>query len=121
VAEVIYHANRLDWQRGVNEWVEKFKEALEQSRYEQCRSLLEVRNELIIQSDFKLGRVSRAEGDYFVTLSLYQEAEQEYLEAIAAYDLQLRLTPDHIYTHNNKGIALRNLVDILPALKGLGF
>jgi hypothetical protein len=39
-----------------------FEQALQRSRYEQCRSLLEVRNELSIQSDFQLGRVSRAEG-----------------------------------------------------------
>ncbi|BAY47776.1 TPR repeat protein [Scytonema sp. HK-05] len=116
VAEAIYHANRLDWQRGVDEWVEKFEEALEQSRYEQCRSLLEVRNELIIQSNFQVGRVSGAEGDYFVTLSLYQEAEQEYLEAIAAYDLQLRLTPDDTVTHNNKGNALQSLASLQSSL-----
>ncbi|MBW4502371.1 MAG: tetratricopeptide repeat protein [Scytonema hyalinum WJT4-NPBG1] len=116
VPEAIYHANRLDWQRGVNKWVEKFEEALKQSRYEQCRSLLEVRNELIIQSNLQLGRVSRAEGDYFVTLSQYQEAEQEYLEAIAAYELQLRLTPDDTVTHLNKGNALQSLASLQSRL-----
>ena len=116
VAEAIYHANRLDWQRGVDEWVEKFEEALKQSRYEQCRSLLEVRNELIIQSNFQVGDVSCAEGDYFVTLSQYEQAEQEYLEAIAAYDLQLRLTPDDTVTHNNKGTALGRLADLQSSL-----
>ena len=28
VAEAIYHANRLDWERGVKEWVEVFDEVL---------------------------------------------------------------------------------------------
>lgn len=47
VAEAIYHANRLDWKRGVDEWVKEFDAALKKSRYEQCRALLEIRSELI--------------------------------------------------------------------------
>jgi hypothetical protein len=31
IPEAIYHANRLDWRRGVDEWVETFDRALERS------------------------------------------------------------------------------------------
>ncbi|MUH00095.1 hypothetical protein F7734_50610, partial [Scytonema sp. UIC 10036] len=116
VAEAIYHANRLDWQRGVDEWVKTFNEALEQSHYEQCRSLLEVRNELIVQSNFQLGRVSCAEGDYFAILSQHEQAEQEYLEAIFAYEQQLHISPDDTDTYNNKGNALQSLADLQSSL-----
>ncbi|MGB7893260.1 MAG: hypothetical protein WCF82_15330, partial [Microcoleus sp.] len=61
VAEAIYHANRLDWQRGVKEWVEVFEKALRLSRYGECESLLAVRSELWIKSDFELGRISQWE------------------------------------------------------------
>lgn len=112
VAEAIYHANRLDWLRGVNEWVEVFDEALRKSRYEQCRSLLEIRNELVIENNFQLGTVSQQEGDYFAILSRYEEAQQEYLEAVVAYEQERKITPDDTATLNNLGTALKSLGDL---------
>src|SRR4028119_600065 len=53
----IYHANRLDWERGVKEWVIVFEEASRLSHYKECEALLEVRDELGIKSDYWLGRV----------------------------------------------------------------
>jgi len=105
-AEAIYHANRLDWQRGVDEWVTVFEEASRLSRYGECESLLGVRDELWIKSNYWLGRISQPEGDYYAQLARYAEAKQEYLEAVAAYDRQIILTPDDEATLNNKGIAL---------------
>src|SRR6476469_1668125 len=109
VAEAIFHANRLDWQRGVEEWKEVFDEALEKSRYGECKSLLEVRDELWIKSDYWLGRVSRSEGDYYAQFARYVEAKQEYLEAVAAYNSALLIASDDINALNNKGNALQSL------------
>ncbi len=105
-AEAIFHANRLDWERGVMEWEEVFDEALRLSRYGECESLLAVRSELSINSEFRLGIISRSEGDYYAQLARYAEAKQEYLEAVAAYDDRLILTPDDDATLNNKGLTL---------------
>ncbi|MBD2297204.1 tetratricopeptide repeat protein [Nostoc sp. FACHB-190] len=116
VAEAIYHANRLDWRRGVNEWVEVFDKALRLSRYEQCRSLLEVRSGLIINSDFQLGRMSQFEGDYYAQLARYSEAQTEYLEAVAAYNQKLTITPNDTATLNNKGLALQSFGDLQTQL-----
>ena len=115
-AEAIYHANRLDWQRGVKEWVEVFEKALRLSRYGECESLLAVRSELWIKSDFWLGRISKSEGDYYAQLARYAEAKQEYLETVAAYDRELILTPDDEGTLNNKGLVLRKLGDLQAKL-----
>ena len=115
-AEAIYHANRLDWLRGVQEWVEVFDEALEKSRYGECESLLEVRGVLWVKSDFQLGRISQSEGNYYARLARYAEAKQEYLEAVSAYDRQIILTPDDEGTLNNKGSALRSLGDLQAQL-----
>ncbi|MBD2384855.1 tetratricopeptide repeat protein [Cylindrospermum sp. FACHB-282] len=109
VAEAIYHANRLDWLQGVNEWVKVFDEALQNSRYEKCRSLLKIRNEMVIMSNFQLGRVSESEGDYFAILTRYQEAQEKYLEAVAAYKQDLKINPDDTATLNNLGNALQKL------------
>jgi tetratricopeptide (TPR) repeat protein len=112
VAEAIYHANRLDWERGVEEWVEVFDAALKLSRNDQCRTLLEVRSDLSIQNDFYLGRISQSEADYFASLARYEEAKQEYLEAIAAYEQDLSLIPKDTATLNNKGSTLFKLGEL---------
>src|SRR4028119_712362 len=115
-AEAIFHANRLDWERGVDEWVTVFEEASRLSRYGECESLLAVRSELWIKSDFELGRISQLEGDYYAQLARYAEAKQEYLEAVGAYDRELILTPDDEATLNNKGNVLRCLGDLQAQL-----
>ena len=116
VAEAIFHANRLDWQRGVEEWKEVFDEALRKSRYKECEALLEVRDELWIKSDYWLGRVSRSEGNYYAWLARYVEARQEYLEAVAAYNSALLIAADDINALNNKGNALQSLGDLQAKL-----
>src|SRR5512142_2702661 len=103
ITEAIYHANRQDWQRGGEEWVATFDRALRHSRYGLCRTLLEVRTDRDLPRYFSLGRVSQSEGDYYSTLARYDEAEREYTEAISAYDAALRLAPDDVYAHNNRG------------------
>ncbi|NER29583.1 MAG: tetratricopeptide repeat protein [Symploca sp. SIO1C4] len=116
IAEAIYHTNRLDWEQGVEEWIEVFEQGLKLSRYEQCRILLEIRNELSIKSDFHLGSVSQFEGDYFVQLARHSEAKQEYLEAISTYNHSLALAPDDNEILNNKGNALQSLGDVYTKL-----
>jgi tetratricopeptide (TPR) repeat protein len=112
VAEAIYHANRLDWERGVVEWCQVFEQALQQSRYELCSTLIQVRSELSIHNEFQLGNVSRFEGEYFAFFAGYEEAKEEYLEAIKAYDQALKLTPNDFRIYNNKGSILLKLGDL---------
>ena len=115
-AEAIFHANRLDWERGVKEWVEVFGKALRLSRYGECELLLGVRDELWIKSDFRLGMISKSEGDYYAWLARYVEARQEYLEAVAALNSALLIAPDDINALNNKGNALQSLGDLQAQL-----
>ncbi|TAG88315.1 MAG: hypothetical protein EAZ18_22625 [Oscillatoriales cyanobacterium] len=115
-AEAIFHANRLDWERGVKEWEEVFRKALRLSRYGECESLLGVRDELWIKSDCWLGIISKSEGDYYAWLARYVEAKQEYLEAVAAYNSALLIAPDDINALNNKGNALQSLGDLQAKL-----
>lgn len=109
LAEAIYHLNRLDWGGGIEMWVEVFDEVMRYSHYDLCRTLLEVRNDLFIHSDFYLGYISGLEGQYFANLSQYQEALQKYQESIRAYDEALHQDPDDIYTLNHKGAVLQRL------------
>jgi len=108
-AEAIYHANHLDWTRGVQEWSEVFKIALDHSDYEHCRVLLAVRNVLTVGTEMKLGEVSLCEGDYFLHLAQYEKARQEFTEAITAYDRALERAPDDVRIQHNKGLALQSL------------
>ncbi|MGB0387876.1 MAG: tetratricopeptide repeat protein [Ardenticatenaceae bacterium] len=109
IAEAIYHANQLEWELGAEEWVDVFDDAIRMSRYNLCHTLLEVRNELFIENHFWRGQVCRAEGDYFAKLSRYDEARQEYEEAIAAFDQAQQQTPDNLTIYKDKGRALESL------------
>ena len=112
VAEVIYHTNQTDWEEGLKQWVEKFDEALKYSRYELCRALLEIRNDLTINSNWWLGEISYFEGKYYLKLSLYEAARRKFLKTVCAYDQALKIEPDSTKVLNNKGLALQNLGDL---------
>ena len=107
--ELIYHINRMNWQQGGLMWTSVFDHALRSSNYEQCRALLRVRNDLIIKDDFLLGEISHYEGDYFMELSRYAEAEQKYLEAIAAYDQTYKQSPTNKSALEKKAFILEKL------------
>ncbi|HKR00851.1 MAG TPA: hypothetical protein VJT09_09260 [Pyrinomonadaceae bacterium] len=109
VVEAIYHANRVEPERGVEEWAMVFNKAQESGRYSVCRALLELRSELLIQTDSGRGIVLISEGLYHIGLSGYDEARKELIEALAALNVALGLKPDLAFIHNNKGLALQGL------------
>ncbi|HEY0069585.1 MAG TPA: hypothetical protein VGE04_06410 [Chloroflexia bacterium] len=116
IAEAIYHANHIDWERGVREWIQEFDKALEYSLYELCRALLNVRTELVIITDFWKGRVSRGEGDYYAILSRHDQALEEYTGSISSYDAVLKMAPDDVAVIGNKGLVLQALGDLQAGL-----
>ncbi len=116
VAARAYHLNRLEPDEGVKEWVAAMDEALRLSRYDTCRALLTVRNELILPDDFALGWVSQTEGKFYATLAQHELARDNYLEAIAAYGEALRRAPDDVAAHNNQGNALMRLGELQARL-----
>jgi tetratricopeptide (TPR) repeat protein len=116
IAERVYHAHRLDLEDGVNQWLTEMNQALSLSRYDLCRALLAIRNELFLPDDFSRGCVSAQEGDYYSALSIHQNALIEYQEAIAAFDEELRRAPDDVYVHNNKGNVLASLGNLQTGL-----
>ena len=116
IAERVYHANRLEWAEGVNQWLNEMERALTLSKHDICRALLSIRNELFISDDFSSGRVSAQEGDYYAALAIHQNALIEYQEAIAAFDEVLRIAPEEVPAHNNKGIALQGLGEVQTTL-----
>jgi hypothetical protein len=92
IAETVYHVNRLDSAEGVSQWVSEMEQALSLSKYDICRALLGIRNELFLSDDFDRGRVSAQEGDYYAALSIHDNALIEYQESIASYDEVLTAT-----------------------------
>jgi len=116
VVEAIYHANRLEWERGVKEWSDTFKEALTLSHYDLCRALRDVRKDLSVPDAAWRGILSQDEGEYSAQLALYTEAEQAYVEALEAYDAALRLAPNDVGTLSDKGLALASLGDLQAEL-----
>jgi tetratricopeptide (TPR) repeat protein len=116
VAEAIYHASRLDWNRGVAEWGTTFIAALDDGHYELCRALLSVRSELIVETDSARGAISSVVGDFFKSLIQYDEARQEYLDAINRFDDALRNDPEYFTSYNDKGHTLQRLGELQAEL-----
>lgn len=112
LAEAVYHANRLDPEHGVDDWVNAFEAALGSSDYELCRALLGVRTELLVETYFDLGKISQLGGDYFKELALYDEASLEYVWAVTSYGGHLRHAPEDALVYASRGVALKHLGDL---------
>jgi len=85
IVEAIYHANRIDWERGVHEWCEMYKRATRSRRVDVCRRLDEVREILHVKTPMWNGEVARVRGYLLFTLSQYHEAQQELEQATVAF------------------------------------
>ena len=109
--EVIYHLNQLDWMKGVAVWEKVFEEYLELGRYELCRVMLDLRQELSIKAPFERGIVYSLEGQYLQNMGLNTMAETTFVKAIAAYDENILTFPNNAATYNNKGNVLTTLAD----------
>ena len=110
--EFIYHANQLDWRQGVNLWVKAFEEALKYCRFDLCRLLLDIRQELKIDDPSVGGITFTLEGDYLQTLALFDDAKESYSRAIAAHDQKLKNAPSCTSALNDKGNTLWALGDL---------
>jgi tetratricopeptide (TPR) repeat protein len=116
VIEVIYHANRLDWETGAKGWITVFDRALEVSQYELCEALTDVRSELTIKGDLILGSILESEANYLTVRSRHDVAEESCTQAIQAFDRALSLAPNDLATLNNKGNVLLRLGELQASL-----
>ncbi len=57
---------------------------------------------VIAKKPFLMGKLAQCKGNYFASLGKEEEAEEEYLAAIDAYDRVLPYSPDFSKAQNNK-------------------
>lgn len=62
--------------------------------------------------EFLRGKVAESVGDYFAIIERYEEAREEYLSAIAAYDQVLSSADDFVTAQENKEIVGRKLSQV---------
>jgi tetratricopeptide (TPR) repeat protein len=120
VAEMVYHVNQFDPERGVNAWADQMGQALNGGRHDLCRALIGVRDELSIPGDFDRGLIYIQEGQYYATLSQPERGRRAYQGAVAAFESALGRAPDDRFAYNNKGTALRRLADLQAELTQYG-
>lgn len=109
IVESVYHDNRLESENRIAGWLLSFRAGMEFARYDLCRLLLEVRSELKINRGADLGRVLDQEGTYFELIAKYEEAENSYQGAIAAFDEALTQDPESLEMYDLKGYTLNSL------------
>ena len=95
-----FHANRLDWERGTK--------SVRCSRKEHCgakRDVLftvEMRGELIVKTNYQLGRISQIEGYFYLLSYLCTKMRCEYQDSFAAFDRALQVSPNDVSVHITK-------------------
>lgn len=109
-AEAAYHANQTDPERGAAMWLDVCDRALQFSEYDLARTLLEVRDEMIVPDERVRGRVATATGRFLAEGCFrYDEACTAYEEALAAFDRALAVDPVDARTHTDRAGALFRL------------
>lgn len=93
IVDAIYHANRIEWQRGAVEWIQIFHQALQDSRFDLCSAFLEIRDELESRSDAVDALLYIQEAEFLHRLARYDEARSTYEKALEALDHVLRDEP----------------------------
>jgi tetratricopeptide (TPR) repeat protein len=83
--DAIYHANRFDWERGMSEWATTFEDAKRRGRFDICRALLEIENELEIGDAAWRRRADLLQADFLFQIYRLDEAREKYLHVLSSY------------------------------------
>jgi len=116
VAEAIYHANRQDWMRGANEWIEVMDGALANARYALGDALAALRSALRLETPYAAGAVARRIGELAGARSRHGTAQGAFREALASLDEALEQASDEVAAYNEKGLVLWRLGELRAAL-----
>jgi hypothetical protein len=101
-------------QNGINTMrAMKFGERIANTANARTYNLEKLQNDLVkpgplsVRHPYDLGGLSHLEGTYFARISRYDEATQDYLDSLAAYDQGLCLQPEKIKILNDRAAAYR--------------
>lgn len=119
-AEEIYFANRLDAQRGTQEWLKTFRIALGKSDWDLCRVLCELFDELILSSELELIETLYVKGKYYSKISLLAQAEANYLQALRLINLESENAAPTMQLSLLKCDLLNSLNELLSFLSEFG-
>lgn len=107
LAEAIYHANHLGDKPSLTEWSEAMDQVVANARIVLGQALVDVAVDLRLGGEFDAGIVRYWVGVFLSSLSRHEAALGSYTTAIAAYEAALERSPNSVWVHNNKGLALR--------------
>ncbi|MCK9395824.1 MAG: SEC-C domain-containing protein [Methylobacter sp.] len=87
LTEAIYYANQLDAERGQEEWLDTFRNALDQCQWFLCNRLGELSRELTFTTEVGLVKAMHLMGRYYQKISRYTDAQASYLNAVNQIDI----------------------------------
>ncbi len=116
LGEAIYHAGHLDWQDAATTWIKAFAAFRRIGRYDVCRILLGIRDELQIPSPYWRGTMLAREAAYYQDLTQYDAAKQAFDGAIFLYNEALQCTPQDVTILKAKGYILSCLGNLQEEL-----
>jgi hypothetical protein len=89
-AEVVYHVYQQEPERGLEEWVAAFEEAMHQSQYALCDALRIVGAEFQPEDLWWQAQMTLEEGQYLLVRSRYAEADKALQASVATFDAEVQ-------------------------------
>lgn len=115
-AEAIYHANQIDWERGLREWTSTFESALRSSQLDLCRALVDLHQDLALPTSDWRGRVTYWIGQFETRIARYAQADAAYRQAITFFEEALTVNPGDAAAQRGRGAALHALGSLCARL-----
>ncbi|AUB79543.1 tetratricopeptide repeat protein [Candidatus Thiodictyon syntrophicum] len=112
IAEVIYHANRQNWERGYNEWTAIMRESVNGACYGVAQALTDIRVALTLKTDLSAANVAWLTGESAGFLQDNRLAEQTLRDAIMHCDDALQSDSNLLDALDLKGSAQFRLGDL---------
>ncbi len=110
IVDAIFHANRVDWKRSCDEWLNAMARVAINAQIAVGDALSVLPDELNMNSDLLLeGSIRFRAGAYMHTRANYDRAISELTAAAAAYETALVRAPLDITEHTNRGVVLAAL------------
>jgi tetratricopeptide (TPR) repeat protein len=110
-AEQVFHSNRLDPRLGVSRFIDLLESAVDNGDYGLANALLDIRGDLIVETDLQLGQILNVTGAYFSSLARHRLAKAAFTTSIALLT-RAQDGEEHVEASNKKAFTLLNLGEL---------
>ncbi len=117
IIDAIFHSNRLNESRGIDEWLEAMVAATRENDISRGRALLVLITDLRVGDAFRTARMAFEEAEFHALIAEFDLARTDYNRAIAGFRQILASNPDDVAAATELGVS-HCMLGILEANQG---